>query len=966
MTSSETPTQETPPLKKSQAWLDWLISVVLVLTSGTFYSSTLAPTVLDGDAALFQYTPEVLGVTYPTGYPIYILLGKLWLLLFPVGEVAWQMNLFSAVCGAAVAGVLYNVLRRLFGSRMAALVGVLTFISLPTYWRWATEAKIYMLNLLFFSLILWLATLWLDPPPKGKSQWRQFWRSVYQWRYALGAFVLGLQIGVHSTTVLLIPGVLALFWLDFRRTHGDLGVKESLKPTLITLLKFSPFFILPTSSYLYVPIRAEILLARFGRAEAVGRGLVADFYQSGWGGWVRYFTAADFTGGVVTNWGLVPEQLITVYLPLLTQDFGRVVVALGFLGLVILLAWPSLRRRAWPVLLLYSLPIPFVLTYGQGEQSAFLLTSNLVFSLLVGVNAAALLKWAEDRFQPKSAGRQKLAQVGLSGLIALGLGVAVFGQASHNINWLSNKWDDAAYRYWTDVLTHPLRPEAGIMATWGDLTSMWYLQLVENRRPDVWGLYPPTQAVAAEWLAQGRPLYIAGPTLDTWERSFLADYHVLPWGRLVLLEQSSAPLASLLPRFERPSEAVFRDQLALRSYTFDRQVSGGGQLYASLAWESLADLPPEARYSLRVVEGNRILAQRDDSLRSGWFPLNFIPANQPFVGSYPIDIPLGTWPGTYRLQLAVYNQEGEEWPLANGQRLLDLGEVTITFAPAQGSPGTSRFGDELALDSGELSVSRVGQGKGFAVNLLWRTLESPNADYTLRVEMVDQSGQVWRTWNLPSNTRSWQTGQQVRQQIDVILPAEAPPGENSIGLRVSWRRADGSALPHRRWVIPAGKAVTVGLVTVLEKERSFEAPPIAQELNINFEDKVTLVGYDYLPEIRLTPDVYNVLPLTLYWQGRGEMSQVYATFVHLVDAEGKIVAQSDAIPGEGTTTWAVGEYITQPVNISLPPSVLSGTYTLVTGMYLPPQGPRLPQLDANGEVVGDAVVLGEIILNKTE
>ena len=81
---------------------DTLIGLTLFLAGFYAYTSTLAPTVLEGDAALFQYTPYVLGVTYPTGYPLYILLGKLWLTLFPWGEIAWRMNLFSAICSAGI------------------------------------------------------------------------------------------------------------------------------------------------------------------------------------------------------------------------------------------------------------------------------------------------------------------------------------------------------------------------------------------------------------------------------------------------------------------------------------------------------------------------------------------------------------------------------------------------------------------------------------------------------------------------------------------------------------------------------------------------------------------------------------------------------------------------------------------------------------------------------------------------
>ncbi|MEJ2559410.1 MAG: DUF2723 domain-containing protein, partial [Anaerolineae bacterium] len=194
-----------------QSARDWLIAAALFIGGLIAYVSTLAPTLLDGDAALFQYTPSVLGVTYPTGYPTYILLGRLWTLLVPIGSVAYRMNLFSAVCGALALALLYPALHRLLESRLAALMAVLIFATLPTYWRWATEAKIYTLHILFLSGILLLLTRW------GKSADSQTnglgLRSYY---ILLAALLFGLALGNHSTTLLLAPGLFLLFWLNSR------------------------------------------------------------------------------------------------------------------------------------------------------------------------------------------------------------------------------------------------------------------------------------------------------------------------------------------------------------------------------------------------------------------------------------------------------------------------------------------------------------------------------------------------------------------------------------------------------------------------------------------------------------------------------------------------------------------------------------------------------------------------------
>src|SRR4051812_43036105 len=72
------------------------VGAVLVLRAFALYIATLAPSVMPGDYAEFQFSAAILGVPHPTGYPLYILLGKLFTML-PVGDVAYRVNLSSAV-----------------------------------------------------------------------------------------------------------------------------------------------------------------------------------------------------------------------------------------------------------------------------------------------------------------------------------------------------------------------------------------------------------------------------------------------------------------------------------------------------------------------------------------------------------------------------------------------------------------------------------------------------------------------------------------------------------------------------------------------------------------------------------------------------------------------------------------------------------------------------------------------------
>ena len=54
-----------------------------------------------GDSGELVAAVHTLGIPHPSGYPLYVLLGKLFSMALPIGSIAFRMSLFSAVCAAA-------------------------------------------------------------------------------------------------------------------------------------------------------------------------------------------------------------------------------------------------------------------------------------------------------------------------------------------------------------------------------------------------------------------------------------------------------------------------------------------------------------------------------------------------------------------------------------------------------------------------------------------------------------------------------------------------------------------------------------------------------------------------------------------------------------------------------------------------------------------------------------------------
>ncbi len=139
---------------------DTIAAVAIGLALFVVYALGACRTIYVGDSGELVAAVYVLGVPHPTGYPLYVMLGKLWTLLVPVGSVAYRMSLFSAACAAASCSVLFLVARRLGCGRVAALCGALVLAFSPSFWGEANIQRVYALNALFVAAATYAALEW--------------------------------------------------------------------------------------------------------------------------------------------------------------------------------------------------------------------------------------------------------------------------------------------------------------------------------------------------------------------------------------------------------------------------------------------------------------------------------------------------------------------------------------------------------------------------------------------------------------------------------------------------------------------------------------------------------------------------------------------------------------------------------------------------------------------------------------
>jgi hypothetical protein len=194
-----------------------LVTAAIVMV---VYAFTLAPDLTWANASTdggeLITAAVTLGIPHPPGYPVYVILGKIFSFL-PIGTVAYRFNLFSAVCAAIAIGLLVSTILRLTQPSVrpvtAGAVALLLAFT-PLVWGQAVVAEVYALNLLVVSAFLLIVSR------RGAG--------------LAGGFLLGLAIITHLTSViLLLPAFL-------------LPVPKNM-PRFITgmVMGFSPLIILP-------------------------------------------------------------------------------------------------------------------------------------------------------------------------------------------------------------------------------------------------------------------------------------------------------------------------------------------------------------------------------------------------------------------------------------------------------------------------------------------------------------------------------------------------------------------------------------------------------------------------------------------------------------------------------------------------------------------------------------------------
>ena len=257
------------------------------------------------------------------------------------------------------------------------------------------------------------------------------------------------------------------------------------------------------------------------------------------------------------------------------------------------------------------------------------------------------------------------------------------------------------------------------------------------------------------------------------------------------------------------------------------------------------------------------------------------------------------------------------------------------------------FDDQAELIGYALPQRSIAPGDELPITIYWRARENIAEDFSVYVRLLDANGDVIGRWDaFPGKglypTRLWQVGEVIADEYRVPLASNARgPGGGRIDVGL-FRRMPLENLVARD---PQGNAITPTIARF--KIAGASRVQIENPVRYEFADKLALAGYS---AVRAD----DSLRVKLYWAARAAMDEDYTVFVHLVDANGKIVAQKDDQPQHGaypTSLWDAGEIVADEYVLAIPHDAPPGDYRVIVGVYRAGNGARLLLRDGADHVM---------------
>ncbi|MFN4179467.1 MAG: protein O-mannosyl-transferase family [Armatimonadota bacterium] len=421
----------------------WLGAFFAFIVPFAFYLPTVYPTYcFFSDSGDFIASGELLMPPHPTGYPWFCMLGKLFAMIFPFGEVAWRYGFLTMLFVPLTSLVTFLLLMELTDNVPISVATSWAVAFGATLWYGSVAAEVYSSNLFLTMLTLYKIV--------------KYWRTGdKRWFYSAGLTV-GFGAAHHLTLPLMVVGGLVAFfvaWLWLPR-------RPSFQDWLVAFL----LACLPLTYYAYLPIRAPKPYG-YRMWQLTGDDPAKSFKD-----FVKYVLGLRFRYMMgVTPISQYPKRFVDWFRQG-TYEYTLLFVTGMLFGWLAILRFPIFWFVTFGMWLVHLI---FYLGYGVPDIVYFYIPAWTITVLWGGL--AAFCLWDLSRH--------------FHGLLATAILALVFVSPELSIAnaapmvWQTDKF--RGRRYLETILADTPKNAALLVSIDDVLFNLWAIQAVESKRTDV-------------------------------------------------------------------------------------------------------------------------------------------------------------------------------------------------------------------------------------------------------------------------------------------------------------------------------------------------------------------------------------------------------------------------------------------------------------------------------------------------
>jgi hypothetical protein len=248
----------------------------------------------------------------------------------------------------------------------------------------------------------------------------------------------------------------------------------------------------------------------------------------------------------------------------------------------------------------------------------------------------------------------------------------------------------------------------------------------------------------------------------------------------------------------------------------------------------------------------------------------------------------------------------------------------------------------------------VAPGDTINVTLYWKALAETEDPHTVFVHVMSDTGtMIAQRDTYPGlgrfPTTAWDPGTTFADTYRVQIPEStyAPDaGYVQVGLYSS----------HGPRLTTGDGHDALRLARIKVRPRSGDLP---NPLNVNFEDKVALIGYALDQRVAAPGETIR---LTLYWRALNPMEANYKVFAHVLGKDNEIWANSDSPLTDNavcTNRWKPGIVVKEVRELTIVEATPPDFYDIELGLHTSEEG-RLKIQAADGRQLGNRTLLTKI------